>query len=94
MLELKPMSRVGGHVDASNVDDSNARRMRSDLLRESACGDGSELVGLNAYVSYDAERACIEAVHSLALQLTPPGRVEGSYEAGAIEFVSCLPGRI
>jgi hypothetical protein len=38
-------------------------RMRYDVLREFACRDGAELVRLNAYVSFDADRADLDAVY-------------------------------
>ncbi|GAB4435483.1 MAG: hypothetical protein Kow00120_02290 [Anaerolineae bacterium] len=50
-------SKVGVYVDVSNMYRNGGRKMRYDVLREFACRDGAELVRLNAYVSYDAERA-------------------------------------
>ena len=38
-------------------------RMRYDVLREFACRDGAELVRLNAYVSFDADRARTDTVY-------------------------------
>ena len=94
MLQLKSICRVGVHVDAHSVIGSGGRRTGYDVLRESACRDGSELVRLNAYVSCDAERVWVNADQSLESQLTASSLVEGGCEACVIEFVSCLPGRI
>jgi len=50
-------SRVGVYVDVANMYFNGGRRMQYDMLREFACRDGAEPLRLNAYVSYDAERA-------------------------------------
>lgn len=50
-------SRVGVYVDVSNMYLNGGQRMRYEVLREFACRDDAEPVRLNAYVSYDAERA-------------------------------------
>jgi len=62
--QLKSTSRVGVYIDASNVYRNGGSRMRYDVLREFACRDGSEVVRLNAYVSYDAERARVDPAYS------------------------------
>jgi hypothetical protein len=41
--------------------------MRYDVLREFACRDGSELMRLNAYVSYDAERAKTDSAYNISV---------------------------
>ena len=64
MPQLKSTSRVGVYIDASNVYRNGGSRMRYDVLREFACRDGSEVVRLNAYVSYDAERARVDPAYS------------------------------
>lgn len=53
-------SKVGVYVDTSNMYRNGGQRMRYDVLREFACRDGAEIVRLNAYVSYDADRARID----------------------------------
>jgi uncharacterized LabA/DUF88 family protein len=50
-------SRVGVYVDVANLYRSGGHRLQYDVLREFCSRDGAELVRLNAYVSYDAERA-------------------------------------
>ncbi len=49
--------RVGVYVDVANMYFNGGRRMQYDALREFACRDGAEPLRLNAYASYDAERA-------------------------------------
>ena len=41
--------------------------MRYDVLREFACRDGAEPARLNAYVSFDADRARADPVYELSL---------------------------
>jgi uncharacterized LabA/DUF88 family protein len=50
-------AKVGVYVDVSNIYLNGGQRMQYDVLREFACRDEAELVRLNAYVSYDRERA-------------------------------------
>lgn len=50
-------SYVGVYVDVENLVRSGGYGMRFDILREFACRDESEPIRLNAYVSYDNERA-------------------------------------
>jgi len=50
-------AKVGVYVDVSNIYLNGGQRMQYDVLREFACRDDAELVRLNAYVSYDRERA-------------------------------------
>jgi len=49
--------RVGVFVDVAYMYRNGGRGMRYDVLREFASRDLAELLRLNAYVSYDAERA-------------------------------------
>ncbi len=56
-------SRVGVYVDVANMYFNGGRRMQYDALREFACRDGAEPLRLNAYVSFDAERANEDAVY-------------------------------
>ena len=44
MDKPRSFSRVGVHVDTSNVYLSDGNRMQYDVLREFACRDGSEVV--------------------------------------------------
>jgi len=49
--------RVGVYVDVANLAMNGGYGMRYDVLREFACRDSAEPTRLNAYVSFDAERA-------------------------------------
>lgn len=49
--------RVGLYVDVANLAMNGGYGMRYDVLREFACRDNAEPMRLNAYVSFDAERA-------------------------------------
>lgn len=49
--------RLGLYADVANMYHNGGKRMQYDVLREFACRDGAEAVRLNAYVTYDAERA-------------------------------------
>lgn len=49
--------RVGVFVDVAYMYRNGGRGMRYDVLREFAGRDDSDLIRLNAYVSYDADRA-------------------------------------
>ncbi len=48
---------VGVYVDVANLAMNGGFRMRYEVLRSFACRGGAEAVRLNAYVSFDAERA-------------------------------------
>ncbi|SEO69930.1 NYN domain-containing protein [Aquisalimonas asiatica] len=48
---------VGLYVDAANIQINGGFGMQYDVLREFACRGGGEPVRLNAYVTYDEERA-------------------------------------
>jgi uncharacterized LabA/DUF88 family protein len=50
-------ARVGVFVDVENINRSGGYGMRYDVLRQFACRDGAEAIRLNAYVSFDPERA-------------------------------------
>jgi uncharacterized LabA/DUF88 family protein len=67
MKELMGMkssgAKVGVYVDTSYMYRNGGYRMRYDVLREFACRDGAELVRLNAYVSFDADRADLDAIY-------------------------------
>lgn len=49
--------KVGVYVDAENITRNGGRGLRYDTLREFACRDGADALRLNAYTSYDPERA-------------------------------------
>lgn len=49
--------KVGVFVDVANIYMNGGQRMQYDILREFACRDGAEPIRLNAYVTYDTERA-------------------------------------
>ncbi len=50
-------TRVGVYVDVSNLTMNGGYGMRYEVLREFACRNGARPVRLNAYVSYDEQRA-------------------------------------
>lgn len=50
-------TRVGVYVDVANLTRNGGYGMRYDVLREFACRGGAEPVRLNAYVSFDSDRA-------------------------------------
>lgn len=56
-------SRVGVYVDVANMYFNGGRRMQYDALREFACRDGAEPLRLNAYVSFDTERAKDDTIY-------------------------------
>ncbi|MBL8171866.1 MAG: NYN domain-containing protein [Acidobacteria bacterium] len=53
----KSNARVGVYVDVANINRNGGYGMGYEILREFACRDDAEAVRLNAYVSYDAEKA-------------------------------------
>jgi len=57
MSPIQNNLRVGVYVDVANIYMNGGQRMQYDVLREFACRDGAEPIRLNAYVTYDAERA-------------------------------------
>ena len=50
-------ARVGVFVDSNNIRMNGGYGMRYDVLREYAVRDGAELLRLNAYLSFDRQRA-------------------------------------
>ncbi|MCG3161927.1 MAG: hypothetical protein JMDDDDMK_03155 [Acidobacteria bacterium] len=50
-------ARVGVYVDVANINRNGGYGMGYEVLREFACRDNAEAVRLNAYVSYDADKA-------------------------------------
>ena len=57
MSSNKSTARVGVYVDSANINRNGGYGMGYEILREFACRDMAEAVRLNAYVSYDAEKA-------------------------------------
>ncbi|MCP4104732.1 MAG: NYN domain-containing protein [Desulfobacteraceae bacterium] len=57
MVAFKSSTRVGVYIDVANLAMNGGYGMRYDVLREFACRDSAEPIRLNAYVSFDAERA-------------------------------------
>ncbi|MGA7875285.1 MAG: NYN domain-containing protein, partial [Desulfoferrobacter sp.] len=57
MSESRPSAKVGVYVDAANLARNGGYGMRYDVLREFACRGNADPVRLNAYVTFDAERA-------------------------------------
>ncbi|MCP3958606.1 MAG: NYN domain-containing protein [bacterium] len=54
---IQSTAKVGVYCDVANMYRNGGQRMQYDVLREFACRDWAEPVRLNAYVTYDAERA-------------------------------------
>ncbi len=57
MTLVQSTSKVGVYCDVANMYRNGGQRMQYDKLREFACRDFAEPVRLNAYVTFDAERA-------------------------------------
>ena len=57
MTVIQSTAKVGIFADVSNMYHNGGQRMQYDQLRAFACRDHAEPVRLNAYVTYDAERA-------------------------------------
>ena len=55
--------RVGLYVDVANLAMNGGYGMRYDVLREFACRDSAEPIRLNAYVSFDGERADVDYIY-------------------------------
>jgi uncharacterized LabA/DUF88 family protein len=64
MLTSQSSARVGVYVDVANINRNGGYGMGYELLREFACRDKGEALRLNAYVSFDAEKARREAYYS------------------------------
>ncbi|MEO8288862.1 MAG: NYN domain-containing protein [Chloroflexota bacterium] len=52
-----PTTKVGVYIDVANLTRNGGYGMRYDVLRSFACRDNAEPIRLNAYVSFDADRA-------------------------------------
>lgn len=57
MTIVQSTAKVGVYCDVANMYRNGGQRMQYDVLREFACRDYAEPVRLNAYVTFDAERA-------------------------------------
>jgi uncharacterized LabA/DUF88 family protein len=64
MLTSQSNARVGVYVDVANINRNGGYGMGYEVLREFACRDKGEALRLNAYVSYDAEKARREAYYN------------------------------
>jgi len=53
--------KIGVYVDSAYVYKNGGRGMQYNILREFACRDGAQSIRLNAYVSFDADRAYEDA---------------------------------
>ena len=63
MTGHRPNTRVGVYVDVANLTRNGGYGMRYEVLREFACRGNAEPVRLNAYVSYDADRAETDSIY-------------------------------
>ena len=57
MTLVQSTAKVGVYCDVANMYRNGGQRMQYDRLREFACRDFAEPVRLNAYVTFDTERA-------------------------------------
>jgi uncharacterized LabA/DUF88 family protein len=57
MTISKSNARVGVYVDVANINRNGGYGMGYEVLREFACRDNAEAMRLNAYVSFDADKA-------------------------------------
>jgi uncharacterized LabA/DUF88 family protein len=61
---MKPFpgcSKIGVYVDVMNMYRNGGHKMRYDTLRDFACREGADPVRLNAYATFDPERAKYDA---------------------------------
>ncbi len=63
MTGQRPSTRVGVYVDVANLTRNGGYGMRYEVLREFACRGNAEPVRLNAYVSFDADRAEVDSIY-------------------------------
>lgn len=57
MLASTSATKVGVYIDVANLNRNAGYGMRYDVLRDFACRGGAEPIRLNAYVTYDDQRA-------------------------------------
>src|SRR6266511_3057700 len=62
------ITKVGVYIDVANLTRNGGYGMRYDVLREFACRGGAEPIRLNAYVSYDEQRAEHDFNYKMAQQ--------------------------
>jgi uncharacterized LabA/DUF88 family protein len=60
---MRSTTRVGVYVDVANINRNGGFGMGYEILREFACRDQAEAMRLNAYVSYDADKARRESYY-------------------------------
>ncbi|EIJ41959.1 hypothetical protein BegalDRAFT_1056 [Beggiatoa alba B18LD] len=60
---FKSNAKIGVYVDVANVNRNGGYGMQYDVLREFACRDFAEALRLNAYVSFDIERAREDVIY-------------------------------
>lgn len=63
MALVQSSAKVGVFADVSNMYHNGGQRLQYDVLREFACRDGAEPVRLNAYVTFDTDRAKRDPVY-------------------------------
>src|SRR5215213_9864877 len=63
MTGTRPNARVGVYIDVANLTRNGGYGMRYEVLREFACRGNAEPVRLNAYVSFDADRAETDGIY-------------------------------
>ena len=68
MTAHRSNTRVGVYIDVANLTRNGGYGMRYEVLREFACRGNAEPVRLNAYVSYDADRAETDLAYREAQQ--------------------------
>ncbi len=66
MTQTSTYTKVGVYIDVANLTRNGGYGMRYDVLRAFACRDNSEPIRLNAYVSFDADRAEDDAAYRIA----------------------------
>ncbi len=60
---LNSFAKIGVYVDVANINRNGGYGMQYDILREFSCRDGAEAIRLNAYVSYDEDRAKEDVIY-------------------------------
>ncbi|MEL7062000.1 MAG: NYN domain-containing protein [Acidobacteriota bacterium] len=74
MSIVDSMSKVGVYADVPNLYRTGGQRLQYDVLREFACRDAAEPLRLNAYATFDVDRA----------------KRDDQYRGGALSFHSKL----
>jgi uncharacterized LabA/DUF88 family protein len=60
------IAKVGVYIDVANLTRNGGYGMRYDILRMFACRDGAQPIRLNAYVSFDEDRAREDPAYRIA----------------------------